>query len=347
MTEPRTPLDLESIERREAAATPGPWRWEVSLKSKQISLNGGKPRYDLTVMDFERWGMAGARPRLLERSSGHGLMLMTSADKFAAEVPGREHHREWFQTLNHPDAEFIAHARQDVSALVAEVKSLRAEVDTRRSEAQPQAPIAEIIRDIEQALTLAPTNDAPGFCERCGSDQQNERRLNHALLSGLRDRLMKAEATRGRSEAAHPQEKEHANTGDQRDVSVLRDGELGAMAGLSRIGDSTAEDHGAVSRLSSQRDADRGIREGTERLAEAARGQSLTGEDEKAWVIAAENADWTQVRLNGGPPCFHLEERGRFCLRAERWAGHPADHQFVSLADLLAARSPQPDKETT
>ena len=49
---------------------------------------------------------------------------------------------------------------------------------------------------------------------------------------------------------------------------------------------------------------------------------------------AARDMDWEQVRLNGGPPCFHLED-GRFCGRAERWAGHGTDHDYVSLADLL------------
>jgi hypothetical protein len=52
-------------------------------------------------------------------------------------------------------------------------------------------------------------------------------------------------------------------------------------------------------------------------------------------------ADWVQVALNGGPPCFHFEEdRGRFCLRALRWAGHThrdeyPEHKFVSLSALL------------
>jgi hypothetical protein len=51
---------------------------------------------------------------------------------------------------------------------------------------------------------------------------------------------------------------------------------------------------------------------------------------------AARNADWGQVVMNGGPPCFHVDPYG-FCLRAERWAGHGDSHPFVSLADLLAA----------
>ena len=53
---------------------------------------------------------------------------------------------------------------------------------------------------------------------------------------------------------------------------------------------------------------------------------------------ALQNIDWVQVVLNGGPPCFHLEEDGRFCLRAERWSGHHVHkvHKFVSLAAYAA-----------
>lgn len=67
--------------------------------------------------------------------------------------------------------------------------------------------------------------------------------------------------------------------------------------------------------------------------------QAVTSERAALIVEAAKNADWVQVVLNGGPPCFHLEEdRSRFCLRAERWDGHgAADHPFVSLADLFSA----------
>jgi len=32
---------------------------------------------------------------------------------------------------------------------------------------------------------------------------------------------------------------------------------------------------------------------------------------------AAERADWMQVVLNQGPPCFCVEDNGHFCLRAE------------------------------
>lgn len=39
--------------------------------------------------------------------------------------------------------------------------------------------------------------------------------------------------------------------------------------------------------------------------------------------------------MNGGPPCFHVEEGGRFCLRAQRWAGHGQDHAYLPLDELL------------
>lgn len=54
-------------------------------------------------------------------------------------------------------------------------------------------------------------------------------------------------------------------------------------------------------------------------------------------VEAAKHVDWVQVVYNKGPPCFHLEpERGRFCLRAQRWDGHSTDHVFVPLDELLS-----------
>ncbi len=40
--------------------TEGPWRWELSMQSKRLHLVGGRPQFDLTVMDFTRWGMGGA-----------------------------------------------------------------------------------------------------------------------------------------------------------------------------------------------------------------------------------------------------------------------------------------------
>ena len=62
---------------------------------------------------------------------------------------------------------------------------------------------------------------------------------------------------------------------------------------------------------------------------------------------AAKDADWMQVVLNQGPPCFHLED-GRFCLRAQRWHDEIAEkvcHKYVSLEALLRTVTPNaPDQ---
>lgn len=87
--------------------TPGPWRWEINKESKRIQLTGGDMPFDLTIMAFERWGMNSAQPTFLKvAESNH--MLIEKAVSFAAIVSGREHHSNWFQTINHPDANLIA-----------------------------------------------------------------------------------------------------------------------------------------------------------------------------------------------------------------------------------------------
>ena len=66
---------------------------------------------------------------------------------------------------------------------------------------------------------------------------------------------------------------------------------------------------------------------------------------ELALINAAEKADWQQVVLNGGPPCFHLEG-DQFCLRAQRWQGHGTFHPFVPLSELIASCSVPQDVMT-
>lgn len=53
---------------------------------------------------------------------------------------------------------------------------------------------------------------------------------------------------------------------------------------------------------------------------------------------ACSQTDWAQIVYNGGPPCFDLD-KGKFCLRAERWVGHDADHKFISLESVFQERT--------
>lgn len=100
--------------------TPGPWRWEFNAKRRSLHLVGGRPRYDLTLMDFERWGMNGATMRL--RDTAHdGLQLLYRVHErpdWIAPEPGREHHKHWHQLLTHPDALLIQAAPVMLQALI-------------------------------------------------------------------------------------------------------------------------------------------------------------------------------------------------------------------------------------
>lgn len=92
--------------------TPGPWRWEYNAEHKSVNLVGGKPQYDLTVMDFARWGMGGAVPRFRDTSvDGMNLMdRLCDKQDWTATAPGREHHKNWFRLVTHPDARLMAAA---------------------------------------------------------------------------------------------------------------------------------------------------------------------------------------------------------------------------------------------
>lgn len=91
----------------EFLGTPGPWRWEVNLRNKRIQLCGGKPAYDLTVMDFERWGMQSAKPRVLKPKAHSSLMILEDFTAYIQPKEGREHHEDWFQVVKHPDMNLI------------------------------------------------------------------------------------------------------------------------------------------------------------------------------------------------------------------------------------------------
>ncbi len=101
------------LERLCLDATPGPWRWEISLSAKQVELCGGPPKsgfgaYDHAVMSFKRWGMGGAAP-VFWSWDGH-LGTPKRADELAVPVEGREHHAAWFRRIDNPNAAFIAAA---------------------------------------------------------------------------------------------------------------------------------------------------------------------------------------------------------------------------------------------
>lgn len=115
MLTPEQEAMLAEIEAREQAATKGKWRWRVAPKSKYALLVTMKS--DI-VLDFVRAGMNGAMVRFNVKG------LMEPAHSLNKPIPGQEHHKHWDSTIDHPDADFIAHARADIPALIALVRTL-------------------------------------------------------------------------------------------------------------------------------------------------------------------------------------------------------------------------------
>lgn len=95
-----------------AQHTAGPWRWELNEEHKSLHLIGGKPRYDLTIIQPARWGMGSAT--LMIRDTAHdGMNIMHKLHErrdWIAPFRGRDHHAKWCADVTHPDMRLIAAA---------------------------------------------------------------------------------------------------------------------------------------------------------------------------------------------------------------------------------------------
>lgn len=82
-------VDIEAIKAREKAASPGPWRRGDSMTRQSSDFNvSGSGEWPIFDSDSQRIGVLDGKPIKL-------------------------------------NAEFVAHARQDIPALIAEVEALR------------------------------------------------------------------------------------------------------------------------------------------------------------------------------------------------------------------------------
>ncbi len=108
--------EIAEIEERWAKASKGPWYWTLDESNKHVTLfNIGS----MVVMDFVRWGMNSCVPRF--RIKG----LMVKASEISQEIPGREHHSNWAKSINHPDAQAIERAPEDVRKLLEYIRELK------------------------------------------------------------------------------------------------------------------------------------------------------------------------------------------------------------------------------
>lgn len=84
--------------------TPGPWRWEINFKHKNLALVGGKPMFDATVLEPVRWGMGSATVMFRAESK---LYKVHERPEWSGPFTDRAHHAEWCSALLHPDALLI------------------------------------------------------------------------------------------------------------------------------------------------------------------------------------------------------------------------------------------------
>jgi hypothetical protein len=127
-----------------AQHTPGPWRWEFNRQSKTIALHGGKPKFDLTILEPCRWGMGGAGLELRDPSKD-GLNLLCKVherDDWVKAFPNRDHHKHWCATVDHPDMRLIE-AAPDLLAIVKEL----VEIERRDSLTDPDQAATDAHRE--------------------------------------------------------------------------------------------------------------------------------------------------------------------------------------------------------
>lgn len=140
MTTTHTAIDLDELERKARAATPGMWQWFGNTKIREIYL-ATVDRGRVFIMDFVRWGMAGAQPRFGLADFDGGCMRSVG-ELGAAEHPSgpvfEVAYRRHFSGIGHPDAQHIAANSPPVTlGLIDRIRELEASLTNTLKSAHP------------------------------------------------------------------------------------------------------------------------------------------------------------------------------------------------------------------
>lgn len=182
-------MNLNEIRAREQAATPGPWEWKIWVGFKVIDDEGEEQELctdvylhnnEKVAMSFMKYGIAGAPAFPSKRH------IMERADKFF-DKSTREQAPVALNYINHPNADFIAHAREDIPWLLGEVEHLTHMLEiyrmTRGSLSEYcerlQAEVARLTAERDAAVEDLKVVACWGICSACVHEyQQNNSPCN-------------------------------------------------------------------------------------------------------------------------------------------------------------------------
>ena len=129
--------------------TPGPWRWEFNGKHRQLMLLGGRPKFDLTIMEFCRWGMWGAGVSMRDTvPEADGLNLMYKVHErpdWIKSFKGRDHHKDWCAAVDQPDM-LLMQAAPDLLEALEELLAVAVQYDLPLSDPERIKARAAIAR---------------------------------------------------------------------------------------------------------------------------------------------------------------------------------------------------------
>lgn len=186
-----TPERIAELKAIAKAATPGARRWEVNRKHKRVELCGGFPDgwFDKSIMTFERYGMGSAAPMFWFWRNGRDWSEPPKrADALAVPAEGREHHKEWFAGIDHPDARFLETDPAEVFELIETVQKQAARISRLElalnridHEAAIRRP-ANAVQTVSDLREIAREALAGPACQHCGAPLPDGP-CKHPLLS--------------------------------------------------------------------------------------------------------------------------------------------------------------------
>lgn len=121
----------------DAKFTKGPWKWEINRRNKRVFLSARGNE----VLRFERWGMHSATPTFTEIVDGH-ILQGVKAESLAVDINGREHHRDWCQGIDHPDAKLMEKS-PDMYEMLSKLSSMMTDINAHTVANEIESLLAE------------------------------------------------------------------------------------------------------------------------------------------------------------------------------------------------------------